>query len=266
MGTVTVREVLRQVSALLLDADPQFERYAQVDAVDAVNEAQRVIFTYLPTACSRIDTWRLQAGSVHRIDSIAAADLRPGDGSTPTEPLVCSMLLDIFNNMGTDGVTVGRVIRPLTDGREAIDTLDPLWHSQADATHVLNFLYDPRVPLQFMTYPPVPAGRLWVRGSLVSSPRRIPNVGEAGYATYATSGSNPLTLGVPDDCSVDVVNYVAARLLMKNAEFSAATGMTPEKYAALFMGSINAKSQALLGYNPNLKALPLSPEPIGAAS
>lgn len=266
MGTVTVREVLRQVSALLLDDDPQFGRHSETQCIDAVNEAQRVIFTYLPTACSRTDTWKLQAGSIHRIDSIAAADLKPGDGTTPTQPLVGTMLLDIFNNMGADGLTIGRAIRPLADGREVLDTLEPLWHANASATEVLHFLYDPRMPRQFMTYPPVPPGRLWVRGSLVSQPAKIPAAGESGYASYAAAGSNPLTLGVHDDAAIDVVNYTAGRLLMKNPQLAGSLGMTTEKFAALFVASINAKSAALLGFNPNLKALPLSPEPIGAAS
>jgi hypothetical protein len=115
-------------------------------------------------------------------------------------------------------------------------------------------------------YPPVPATRLWVRMSLVAQPAKVPNAGETGYASYAASGSNQLAISVHDEHMPDILNYMMARTLMKNAQYAASLGMTPDTFVQLFVGSINAKSMALMGVNPNLKALPLTPAMPGTAS
>ena len=51
---------------------------------------------------------------------------------------------------------------------------------------------------------------------------------------------------------------------MKDAEW--ADGNKATYFANLFLGSLNAKVQVLTGTNPNLKRLPMAPEPIGAAA
>lgn len=264
-GTITVREALRRWSVLLQDIDPQFTRHPESEGVDWLNDAQRALYTYLPVACSRVDTIRLKAGTVQSIENILAVDCKPGDGSTPTAPVIGSMLLDVMNNMGVDGLTLGKAVRPLLDGREVLDTLNPNWHAESDVA-LLNFIYDPRFPRQFLAYPGVPTARLWARMAYIASPLLVPNVGDAGYATYASSGSNPLAISVHDEHVPDLVNYMAARALMKNAQFAAATGMSAGGFVTLFTDSINAKSMALMQVNPNLKALPFMPAPIGAAS
>lgn len=266
MGSVTVREAMRQWSVLLQDSDPQFARHTESEAVDWFNDAQLAICTYLPSACAGVYTIRLQAGSMHNIESIAAADVKLLDGSAAIEDLRCAMFNDMLVNMGAAGTAPGRAIRPLTDGREVLDGLSPNWHAQTDATEVLNFLYDPRAPKFVMTYPPVPTGRLWVRTSVVAQLKRIPNVGETGYASYAASGSNGLTLSIADEHVPDLVHYACARALMKDAEASSSTGMSARDFTQLFAVSINSKSEALLGSNPNLKRLPFAPELPGAAS
>jgi hypothetical protein len=265
-GTITVREVLRRWSVLLQDSDPQFSRSAESEGIDWLNEAQSLLFTYLPVACSRIDTVRLIAGAFQQIESIPAADVKLFDGSVPTVPVIGTAVLDVMVNMGANGTTVGKAIRPLLDGRAAIDALNPSWHMQTDATEVQHFIFDPRFPRHFMVYPPVPATRLWVRMSLVAQPAKVPNAGETGYASYAASGSNQLAISVHDEHMPDILNYMMARTLMKNAQYAASLGMTPDTFVQLFVGSINAKSMALMGVNPNLKALPLTPAMPGTAS
>ncbi len=262
-GTITVREVLRQVSVLLQDNDPQFARQTETELVDWLNDAQRAIYTFLPSACSRIDAVRLVPGTLQSIESIPTAYCKPGDGSTPAVPVVGAMLLDIVSNMGADGLTHGAAVRLITEGRELLDTLAPSWHTTA-ATAIANYIYDPRTPRHFYVYPGVHASTpVWVRMALVAEPIIIPNTGTPGSELYATSGSSSVKISIHDEHVADLVNYVCARALMKNTQFSSTTNAGA--FAQMFTGSINAKSQALLGFNPNLEHLPFAPTMIGTA-
>lgn len=263
-GTITVREVLRRVSVLLQDNDPQFSRQPETELVDWLNDAQRAIYTFLPSACSRIDAIRLTPGTLQSIESIPVAYCKPGDGSTPIVEVVGAMLLDVVCNMGEDGVTHGAAVRAITDGREVLDTLVPNWHTAKDVT-IINWVYDPRTPRRFYVYPGAHATTpVWVRIALVAEPVVIANTGTPGAELYPASGSSTVKISVHDEHVDDLVNYCCARALMKNAQFSTATNAGA--FTQMFMGSINAKSQALLGYNPNLKHLPFAPAPIGSAS
>lgn len=263
-GTITVKEVLRQASVLLQDNDAQFVRHPETELVDWLNDAQRAIYKFLPAACSRVDAVKLVPGTLQSIESIPAANCKPGDGSTPAVPIVGALLMDVMQNMGTLGTVPGRAIRPITDGREVLDALNPLWHTEVDTT-VLGFLYDPRTPRYFYVTPGVHGSTaVWVRMAYVAEPIVIPNTGTPGSELYAASGSSTVKISVHDEHTDDLVNYVVARALMKNAQYASTTNAGG--FAALFMGSINSKAKAITGYNPNLTRLPFSPEPIGAAA
>lgn len=262
-ATITVREVLRQASVLLQDNDPQFARHPETEMVDWLNDGQRAIYKFLPASCSRIDSVRLVPGTLQSIDSIPAAYCKPGDGSTPSVPIIGAMLLDVLSNMGADGVTPGRSIRQILDGRESLDAINPLWHTEA-ATIINGFIYDPRTPRQFLVTPGVHAStQVWARMAYVAEPIPIPNTGTPGSELYPASGGSTVKISVHDEHTDDLVNYICARSLMKNAQFAANTNAGG--FAALFMASINAKVQAITGYNPKLTRLPFAPEPIGAA-
>ena len=53
-GTILVREALRRVSKLLQDISPQFIKYPEQEAVDALNDAHLAIAKFLPSAASRL--------------------------------------------------------------------------------------------------------------------------------------------------------------------------------------------------------------------
>lgn len=265
-GTIKVKEVVRRISALMQDNNQQFARMPESEIVDFLNDAQRAIYKFLPAACSRIDAIRLVPGTLQSIESIPAAYCKPGDGSTPAVPVIGSLLLDVVCNMGTAGTTPGKAIRQITEGRELLDALNPNWHTEAD-TVVTNFMFDPRTPRHFYVTPGAHAStQVWARVAYVAEPLLIPNTGTVGSELYADSGNSSTTISVHDEHVDDLVNYCCARLLMKNAQYSASTGMSVESYASQFTGSINAKATAIMGYNPNLTRLPFAPAPMGAAS
>lgn len=262
-GTITVREVLRQASVLLQDSDPQFTRHIETELVDWLNDAQRAIYKFLPAACSRIDAIKLVPGTLQSISAIPAASCKPGDGSVLDQPVIGAVLLDVICNMGSDGLTQGRSIRPITDGRETLDALNRDWQKERGSV-LKSFLYDPRTPRYFHVTPGVAdMTDVWVRLAYVAMPLPIANTGTPAVPVYHTAGADTTKISVHDEHSDDLVNYICARALMKNAQYASSTNAAG--FAAMFTGSINAKAQAIMGYNPNLKHLPFAPSPIGAA-
>jgi hypothetical protein len=266
VATIKVREALRRCSVLLLDIEPQFVRYEERWMVDALNDAQAAIHKYIPSACTRIDAIKLKPGSLQSIESIAAADCKPGDGSTPAVPIVGTLLNDVLCNMGAAGTTPGRAIRPVPDGRESLDSIDPNWRTVA-STEVRSYVFDPRSPRHFEVNPAVHASTaVWVRASVVAQPLPVANTGTPGSDIYGAYGGSTTLISVADEHIDDLVYYVCARMLMMNSQFTGANGMTSAAFVGLFTASINAKATLILGYNPNLKTLPFAPEPIGRAA
>lgn len=261
-STILVKDVLWSVSLLLQDLTPQFKRNTENELVDWLNDAQVAITKYLPSACSRMDTIKLVPGTRQSIDAIPAANCLPGDGSTPTAPIYGTQLVSLIANMGPNGTTLGRAIR-LID-RKSLDTLDPNWHTSTAAV-VTSYSYNPATPRYFFVHPGIPATpAVWVMAAFTAQPIRIPNTGTSGSPLYLKAGSSTTTISVADEFRDDLVNYCVARAHMKNAEW--ADPAQAIAYTSMFTGSLNAKVAALTGTNPNLKRLPLAPEPVGAAS
>lgn len=261
-ATITVREALRRVSNLLNDMSPQFQRFPEALLVDWLNDAHLAVAKYLPASCSRVDAVKLKPGTRQSIESIAAADCKPGDGSTPTAPVLGTQLLDVICNMGADGLTAGKSVRVVD--REILDVTDPLWHARTSTAGISSFMHDPRTPMYFLVTPGVPAsGSYWAMVALTAQPARIPNTGAPGSELYAATGGNSLAIGLRDEFIDDIVNYTVARANMADLEW--ADGNKASNFIGLFLNSINSKVAAITGNNPNLSRLPFAPEPIGAA-
>ncbi len=258
-STVLVKDVLWRVSVLLQETTPQFVHWPEQELVPLIDDAQAAIAKYVPSAGSRLDTIRLQTGTRQSIETIPAAECKPGDGSTPAVPVLGTMVLDLIRNMGTNGTTPGRAIR-VTD-REKLDESVPDWHTRTGAA-VLSFMFDPRAPKYFYVAPALSA-RTWVEILYSAQPVKLPPGGAPGSEVYKFDGASTTTLSLGDENLDDIVNYVVARAHMKDAEW--ADSSKAAQFASAFLGSLNARVLALTGNNPNLTVLPFSTEPLGRA-
>jgi hypothetical protein len=261
-GTILVREALRRVSVLLMDIDPQFTKHPESELVDFLNDGALSIITYLPTANARVDSLRLRPGVLQGLESVATTHLKQEDGSDPSEAVRGVSLQAVLANMGADGLTPGRAVR-LLDRRE-LDTAEPLWMAATPATAIKGYVYDPLRPLHFEVTPPVHAStQVWARIAWSAQPARLP-AGAPGSELYPAGGSGGAVIPLRDEFCEPLVNYIVARAVMKESEWADA-----EKAAVfgnLFLSWLNAKVKITTGTSPNLKRLPFSPEPIGAAS
>jgi hypothetical protein len=263
-ATVLVREALRRVSGLLEDTTPQFYRWSETRLVDYLNDAQLALAKFLPASCARIDAIKLKPGTRQSIELIAAVDCKPGDGSTPAAPIIGMQFLGATRNMGADGLTPGRAVR-ITD-RKTLDAIDPDWHTRPNRDGVISgFLANPNTPKYFYVTPPVPAApSVWLEVEQLAQPIKVPNTGTEGAELYLAGGASTTLLSVSDEHVDDVVNYCVARAHMEPNEW--ANPQKADRFANLFVGSLNAKVMAMTGVNPNLKRLPFAPQPLGAAA
>lgn len=249
-STTLVRHALERVSDQLQDLDPQFERWTQASLVHALNDGQRVLGKYLPNSCARVDAIKLVPGTKQSIELVSAARLLPGDGSTPVDTHGNRLIGAGFRNMGANGTTPGRAIRPVE--RVVLDQADPLWHTKTGRP-VTQITYDPQTPKVFYVSPGVPAsgGDVWIEIPWLPDPNPIPLDGD-----YSASGSDATLLSVDDRYVDDVVNYVIARAYMKDADVGASMQLAGS-FSQMFVSSINTQAVAAGLPDPKLRVLPI---------
>lgn len=249
-ASTPVKDVLYRVSSQLHDISPQFTRWTQRELVSWLNDGQKAIAKYMPSSCSRVDAIKLSAGTRQSIETLLSANLKTGDGSTPTQVLG-NYLQSVIRNMGADGLTAGNAVR-IAD-REVLDVNAPDWHTKT-ANAVSQYVFDPRTPKVFYVSPGVPASpNVWIEISYLASPVEISVSG-----SYGMDGVDTTKISVDDRYVDDLVNYILARAYMKDAEFANNANQAAAA-TQLFTGSINAQVAALTGVNPNLRSLPFNP-------
>lgn len=263
VASVLVKDVLWRVSQQLNDVLPQFNRWPEREVVMYLNDAQLVLTAILPQLCSRIDAVKLKPGTRQSIETIAAVDCKPGDGSVPAAPIYGVQLLEVVRNMGANGQTPGRPLRVVD--RRILDAEGSNWHSTQGET-IDQFVYDPQVPLYFYVDPGVhPTTAVWVEVKYLARPTLVPAGGAKGSELYKFDGVSTAKISVSDECVPLLVDYICARCYMKGADY-ADNGQKAAQHEASFVSFLNARVQSLLGTSPNLKRLPMSPGLPGGAS
>jgi len=244
-----VKDFLYRLSVQLHDINPQFSRWTQREMVTATNDAQRAVAKYIPSSCTRVDAIKCVAGTRQSIKSIPAANVKPGDGSTPAN-VIGNVVQKIVRGMGADGLTPGLPIR-LVDG-EVLDSTQGDWHTKTGVPR--QYVFDPRFPDVFYLSPGV-TGSQWVEAIYMAEPVEIPL---SGSPDYGMDGASPAVLSVADKFVDDLMNYCLGRLLLKDADFASDPGLA-QTHISLFTSSINAQAAAISGVNPNLRDLPFNP-------
>lgn len=250
--TTKVKDFLWSVSTTLQDVSPQYSRWTERELVVYTNYAQRAIAKYLPQAGSRVDAIKLAAGTKQDLTKVLAANIIPGDGSTPADVYGIA-LLDVRRNMGANGSTPGRVVRVVD--RYTKDTNDPDWHSKTGSV-VREFVTEKETPRVFYTVPGV-TGNVWAEVSWMAEPTRVPEGGAPGSEIYAADGASTVLLGIHDQFVEDAHNYVVAMASLKRSKNTINQNLVA-MHTQLFTSSLNTQATVLTGVNPNLKALPFA--------
>lgn len=244
-----VKEALRRVSDQLQDLVPQFVRWDQTSLVQALMDAQRVLSKYLPHSCSRVDAIKLVPGTKQSIDVVPANRILNGDGTTSVESHGNRLLEGTVRNMGANGTTPGRSVRPVPG--VVLDQSDPTWHTKT-ASVVTQIVYNPQTPKVFYVSPGVPASPdVWLEMPWLPDPTEISTAGD-----YTAASADTTRLSVDNKYLDDIVNYVMARAYMKDAEFIGSAALA-NSYSAMFVASINLQAVAMGLPDPKLRTLPI---------
>jgi hypothetical protein len=260
-ATTKVKDFIWRVSSALNDSSTQYVTWLESEIVMAINDGQVAICKYIPFSCTRTDTVLLAPGTMQSIRAIPTTSIIPTvDSATPTTTVYGRQLSHLDCNMGAAGTAPGKIIR-VTD-RDELDTIDPSWHTKT-GTEVRVYAYDPTTPTVFYVSPGVPPSGLYVRMSYAALPAVVAP-GNDTTPVYAYTGSNAALLSIDDVNVDDLMNYVLARMNMKD-DSNAKPALVATQVNS-FVNSINAQATALTGVNPNLKRLPMAPDAIGSAS
>jgi hypothetical protein len=129
MATVTVSSVISTASMILQDVTNV--RWPQAELIGYLNDGQREVVLYKPSACVINKDVPLVAGTKQKI---------PADGNS---------LVDVVRN--TDGSAI-RIT-----SRDILDSQVPDWHAVSrTASKVIHYCYSASDPKTFYVYPPSP--------------------------------------------------------------------------------------------------------------
>ena len=139
MATVTVEEILLRAQSILQDATGL--RWPPHELMRWLNDAYREIVFLRPDAHAQVETLTCVAG--------ARQDLRHEFPSA-------LRLLDVVRLVPEDRRIAPRGVRSVE--REMLDDIRPYWYGERQTHEIEHFCFDPRIPTQFLVYPPAAEG------------------------------------------------------------------------------------------------------------
>ena len=155
-------------------------------------------------------------------------------GTKQTIPAAGIQLLDVVSNMGT-GSTPGRAITRID--REILDEQRPNWHSETASAETKHYMFDPRDPKTFYTYPPQHSTPGYVRMVYAAAPSDLATV------------SSAITL---DDVYAGVLlDYILYRAYSKDADLTPTAPQRAISHYNAFLAALGAKGQIDATINPN---------------
>lgn len=251
-----VRTVLGTASTLLQDDTPQYAGWREKDMVRWLNLGQRFIATYLIRSSTVVTSVKLAPGARQSIAAVASASNKLGRDFQGLE------LLEVSAHMGADGLTPGRAV--VLVSKDELDAENRNWRAATASATPREYVFDPRAPRDFWIYPPAHATTaVWVEAMIAVAPADVPDGGEPGSEIYADGGASAATISLADTHVLDLVNFIVAMAYSQDQENG--NQALAAQYASQVVSSINAQATLATGVNPNLKALPLTPQVPAAA-
>jgi len=140
--SISAQSIIRRATDLLQDQTSV--RWPANELVRWLNDAQRAIVKVRPDAMNTTTTFRCSQGSRQ---SLASATANAGISALSPAP---SKLIEITRNVAASSAKKAVRLVP----REILDAQTPGWHSISPSVDILHYMFDPRDPRTFYTYPP----------------------------------------------------------------------------------------------------------------
>lgn len=225
MSSIKVREIIYRVEDILQDSNI---RWPRLELQRWLNEAYLSILLLRPDANAQSGTFTCVAGTRQILTSTP--------GGFPS----ALRLMDIVRNLTP--ASRKRVVRHVS--RSILDDQRPDWHTESETINVQHFMFDPRLPKEFLVYPPAQAGtQLEVAYSSPIEPH-----------TLTEAGLDPDTdtveyMKLDDVYLAPVIDWILYRAYSKDAEYGANDARAQGHFQA-FSQALTVKAQVDGAANP----------------
>lgn len=133
MSTVKVVDLISRAHTLLLDTNAV--RWTAVELQGWLNDGYRDIVTLRPDANAQTTTFTCAAGYRQTINGVSARTYR---------------LLEVVANKSATSSKK----RVMLVSRASLDSMRPNWYAETSTVNIEKYVYDPRLPKEFLVYPP----------------------------------------------------------------------------------------------------------------
>jgi hypothetical protein len=222
MATVKVVDVISKAQTLLKDATGV--RWSSLELQGWLNDAYREIVIFRPDSNAKTGTYACVAGPRQQITSTFAS---------------ATQLLDVVRNVASSATK--SPVKLIT--RQTLDDMDRSWYGNTGAVTIERYAFDPRLPREFLVYPPAAVG---AQLEIIYS--SVP----AAHALTETQLSNPATaevIRIDDSFGNVLVDYVMYRAYSKDAEVAANSARAVAHYQA-FQNGLGIKGQSEAAAQP----------------
>jgi len=224
MATVKVVDVISKAQTLLNDATGV--RWPVLELQGWLNDAYREVVNFRPDSNATTGTYACVAGPRQQITSTFAT---------------ATQLLDVVRNVAS-----GAAKSPVKlISRQTLDDMDRTWYGRTGAVTIERYAVDPRLPREFLVYPPAAVG---AQLEIIYS--SVP----AAHTLTEAQLSNPATaevIRIDDSFGNVLIDYVMYRAYSKDAEVSANTSRAVAHYQA-FQNGLGAKGQVQAAAQPGV--------------
>lgn len=223
MATVRVTHIINRARTILQETTDPGVRWPVTELQNWLNDAYREIILLRPDANSESNNFVCVEGTRQMLTSRFPNALR---------------LLDIVRNQHNRAVRlIDRTI--LDDQRRG-------WHGETPTTKIEHYIFDPKLPREFMTYPPAANGAILELA--YSSVPTEHTLTEAQLINPATAE----TIKLVDSYSNAILDYILYRAFTKDAEYAANFERAAAHYSAM-QSSLGIKTQSDTAANPSVQ-------------
>lgn len=216
MSTVKVVDLIKRAHTILLDASAV--RWTALELQDWLNDGYKEIATLHPDSNTQSATFTCSAGYRQDI-SVAYPE--------------AYLVLEVLTNKAALSNK-----RPVTlVSRRSMDTSYPGWYNESQSVNIQKYMYDKRVPKEFLVYPPATStAQLEIIYATVPAPHTLTELQLMNSATTETIRldviySNPL------------LDYILYRAFSKDSDQANNAARATAHYQAM-VTSLNFKVQS----------------------
>jgi hypothetical protein len=224
MATVKVVDVISKAQTLLKDATGV--RWPSLELQGWLNDAYRETVIFRPDSNAQTGTYACVAGPRQQITSTFAA---------------ATQLMDVVRNVAS--ASDKSPVKLIT--RQTLDDMDRSWYGNTGAVTIERYAFDPRLPREFLVYPPAAVGaQLEVVYSSVPAAHTLTE-------TQLNNSATAEVIRIDDSFGNVLIDYVMYRAYSKDAEVAANSARAVAHYQA-FQNGLGIKGQSEAASRPGV--------------